>query len=176
MVRNTKAVFLDRDGVINKPTIIKNKSYAPTKVKDFRLYPNVAKFCKMLKKKKFLLIVITNQPDYKKKKISINILHQMHERLKKKIKFDDIYISLSSNSKNFFKKPNPGMLLEAKKKYNISFKKSYLIGDRFSDIEVARNVGCKAIFIDRKYDELKPSYQIKNTKSFEEAAKFILLR
>ena len=100
----------------------------------------------------------------------------MHERLKKKIKFDDIYISLSSNSKNFFKKPNPGMLLEAKKKYNISFKKSYLIGDRFSDIEAASNVGCKAIFIDRKYNELTPSYQIKNTKSFEGAAKFILLR
>ena len=68
MVKTSKAVFLDRDGVLNIPTIIKNKSYAPTKLKDFRLYPNVAKFCKMLKKKNFLLIVITNQPDYKKKK------------------------------------------------------------------------------------------------------------
>lgn len=176
MVRNTKAVFLDRDGVLNIPIIIKKKSYAPTKLNDFRLYPKVSKFCKILKKKGFLLIVITNQPDYKKKKISIKILHAMHEKLKKKIEFDDIYVSLSSNPKNFFKKPNPGMLLEAKKKYNISFKKSYLIGDRFSDIEAARNAGCKAIFIDRKYNELKPSYQIKNTKSFEEAVKFILLR
>ena len=68
------------------------------------------------------------------------------------------------------------MLLKAKKKYNIDFKKSYLIGDRHSDIEVAHKVGCKAIFIDRKYDELKPSYQIKSVKSFEGAAKFILLR
>jgi len=176
VVKVTKAVFLDRDGVLNVPIIIKKKSYAPTKLKDFRLYPKVARFCKMLKQKGFLLIVITNQPDYRKKKIPIKVLHEIHQKLKKKIEYDNIYISLSSNPKNFFKKPNPGMLLEAKKKYNIDFKKSYLIGDRFSDIEAASNVGCKAIFIDRKYNELKPSYQIKNTKSFEGAVKFILLR
>ena len=176
MVRTSRAIFLDRDGVLNKPIIKKNKSYAPTQLKDFILYPNVAKYCKMLKKKNFLLIVVTNQPDYRKKKISINILEKMHEKLKKKIEFDDIYIALSSSPKNFFKKPNPGMLLAAKKKYNIDFKKSYLIGDRFNDIEAASNVGCKAIFIDRKYNELTPSYQIKNTKSFAGAVKFILLR
>ncbi|MDB4081458.1 HAD-IIIA family hydrolase [Candidatus Pelagibacter sp.] len=176
MVKTVKAVFLDRDGVLNVPLIVQKKNYAPTKLKDFRLYPKVAKFCKILKQKGFLLIVITNQPDYRKKKIPIKILYQMHEKLKKKIEFDDIYISLSSNPKNFFKKPNPGMLLEAKKKHNINFKKSYLIGDRFSDIEAARNVGCKAIFIDRKYNELKPSHQVKNTGTFEGAVKFILLR
>ena len=71
MVKVTKAVFLDRDGVLNVPIIIKKKSYAPTKLKDFRLYPKVARFCKMLKQKGFLLIVITNQPDYRKKKISL---------------------------------------------------------------------------------------------------------
>jgi len=176
MVRKTKAVFLDRDGVLNNPIIKKKKSYEHTNLEDFRLYPKVSKFCKMLKKKGFLLVVVTNQYDYPKKKMSKKVLYKMHEILKQKIKFDDIFISLSALSKNFFRKPNPGMLLKAKKKYNIDFKKSYLIGDRHSDIEVAHKVGCKAIFIDRKYDELKPSYQIKSVKSFEGAAKFILLR
>jgi len=175
MVKSNKAVFLDRDGVLNKPILIKKKSYAPTKLKDFRLYPHVSKFCKMLKKKGYLLIVVSNQPDYLKKKISLKILHEMNNKLKEKIDFDDIFIALSSNKKNFFKKPNPGMLLKAKKKYKIDFKKSYLIGDRFVDIETANKVGCKSIFIDRKYSELKPTYQIKNTNSFQGAAKFILL-
>lgn len=175
MVKSNKAVFLDRDGVLNIPKIIKNKSYAPTNLKDFRLYPNVSKFCKLLKKKGYLLIVISNQPDYLKKKISLKILHEMNNKLKKKIEFDDIYVALSSNKKNFFKKPNPGMLLKAKKKYKINFKKSFLIGDRFTDIETANKVGCKSIFINRNYNELRPTYQIKNTNSFQEAARFILL-
>ena len=68
MVKSTKAVFIDRDGVLNKPILIRKKSYAPTKLKDFRLYPHVSKFCKMLKKKGYLLIVVSNQPDYLRKK------------------------------------------------------------------------------------------------------------
>ena len=51
MVKKTKAVFLDRDGVLNVPIIKKKKSYAPTSLEDFKLYPKVSKFCKMLKKK-----------------------------------------------------------------------------------------------------------------------------
>jgi len=106
----------------------------------------------------------------------LNILKKIHEALKKKIQFDDIYVSLSSNNKNFFRKPNPGMLIRAKKKYNINFKKSYLIGDRRTDIEAAKRAGCKAIFINRNYEELPPSYQIKTVKSFGEAVNFILLK
>ena len=176
MVNSTKVVFLDRDGVLNVPIIVKGKSFAPTNLKHFRIYPYVEKYCKKLKKKNFLLIVVTNQPDYYKKKISISNLKKMHEKLKKKIQFDDIYVSFSSNNKNFFRKPNPGMLLAAKKKYNINFKESYLIGDRYKDMEVASKVGCNAIFIDRKYKELKPFSQIKTAKSFRQAANFILLR
>jgi D-glycero-D-manno-heptose 1,7-bisphosphate phosphatase len=176
MVKNKKAVFLDRDGVLNLPIVIKNKPYAPIRIKDFRLYPYVAKFCKILKKNNFLLIVVTNQPDYYRKKIPLNILKEIHQKLRIKIQSDDIYVSLSSDKKNFLRKPNPGMLLKAKKKHNINFKKSYLIGDRHTDIEAANRVGCKAIFINRKYEELTPSYQIKTVKSFREAVNFILLK
>ena len=65
-----KAIFLDRDGVLNKPLIKRGKSYAPLKVKDFKLYPKVEDICRKLKKK-YLLVVVTNQPDIKKKKTKI---------------------------------------------------------------------------------------------------------
>jgi D-glycero-D-manno-heptose 1,7-bisphosphate phosphatase len=168
-----KAVFLDRDGVLNIPIIKNKKSFAPLKLKDFRLYPNVEHFCKILKKD-FLLIVITNQPDFLKKKISLNILKEMNNLLKKKINYDDLFYSLSGNPKNLYRKPNIGMFLKAKKKFSIDVKKSYLIGDRFTDIELARKVRCRSIFIDRRYNEKQPVSQIFTAKSFTQAVKFII--
>ena len=76
MVKKRFAIFLDRDGVLNKPIIKKFKSYAPTNLKDFKLYPNTKKNCRLLKKK-YLLIVVTNQPDYKKKKYQCKILTKL---------------------------------------------------------------------------------------------------
>ena len=108
-----KVVFLDRDGVLNRPNIVDGKSYAPLKVKDFKLYPNVKKLCKKLKNKKYLLIVITNQPDIKKGKISINDLNIMHRKLYKSINYDGIYYCSAISKKSKFKKPNVGMFKKA---------------------------------------------------------------
>jgi D-glycero-D-manno-heptose 1,7-bisphosphate phosphatase len=167
------AVFLDRDGVLNIPKIVKNRSYAPLKFKEFRFYPKVKKNCNLLKKY-FLLIIVTNQPDVKRGKIKISELNKMHKKLHDEIKYDDLYYCKSLNKKSKFRKPNPGMLLKAINKYNINLSKSYLIGDRWSDIEAGNKVGCKTIFIDRNYKEKKPNKFDFKVKSFSMAAKFIL--
>ena len=175
MVRRTSAVFLDRDGVLNKPIIKNYKSYAPTSLKDFKLYPNTKKNCKLLKKK-YLLIVVTNQPDYMKKKIPISNLREINDKLYKNIKYDDLYICLDKNKKSFNRKPNPGMLIKAIKKYNINIKKSFLVGDRWSDMEAGKKVGCKTVFIDRGYKERKPNKTYASVKSLSEATKLIMTR
>lgn len=168
-----KALFLDRDGVLNIPNIIRGKSYAPLKYKNFRLYPGVKKYCKMLKKK-YLIIVVTNQPDVKTGKLEITELEKMHEKLYKSIFYDYLLYSTALSKKSKFRKPNPGMLLKANKIFKINLKKSYLIGDRWSDIEAGEKVGCKTVFIDRNYKEKKPIKFAFKAKSFTMASKYIL--
>ena len=171
--KKQKVVFLDRDGVLNKPIIIKGKSFAPRKIKDFVIYPNVIKYCRLLKKN-FLLIVITNQPDIKRNLISLKEIKLMHKKLYNLIKYDNLYYSIALNKNSFMRKPNPGMLIKAIKDFNINPKKSYMIGDRWSDIKAGNKVGCKTIFIDRNYNEKKPSLQDYNASSFSSAARIIL--
>ena len=79
--------------------------------------------------------------------------------------------SLSINSK--FKKPNAGMLLKSIKEFNIDTRMSYLIGDRWSDIEAGKKVKCKTIFIDRNYEEKKPNNPDFTVKSFKKAVEVI---
>ena len=173
-IKNTKkAIFLDRDGVLNIPFIKNGKTYAPKKFQEFKLYPNVKFYCKKLKLY-FLLIVVTNQPDVSRKLIQLKELKKMHQKLKQKIDYDDLFYCTDVSKKSYYKKPNVGMFKRAIKKYNIDPLKSYLIGDRWSDIESGNKIGCKTIFIDRKYKEQKPINPFLITKSFSESARFIL--
>jgi len=173
MVKKKPAIFLDRDGVLNIPMIKKGKSFAPRKLSEFKLYPYVSELCNKLKHY-YLLIVVTNQPDLKKKKLKINQLNLMHNKLKKKINYDELNYCSSLSIKSKFKKPNAGMLLRSINKFNIDTRKSFLIGDRWSDIEAGKKVKCKTIFIDRKYKEKKPKNPDFTVKSFKKAVEVIL--
>ena len=98
----------------------------------------------------------------------------MHNYLKKKIRYDSIYINTSISKKDYYRKPNPGMLMKAIKKNMIDIKLSYLVGDRKMDIDCATKVGCKSIFIDRNYHEKKPTKQIFTTQSLNKAVNYII--
>jgi len=166
------AIFLDRDGVLNIPKIKNGKTFAPININDFRLYPFVSKLCKKLKKK-YLLIVVTNQPDLQNGKLKIKQLNLMHHKLKKKINYDGLYYCASKSLRSKFKKPNPGMLLKSIKEFNIDTNKSFLIGDRWSDIEAGKKINCKTIFINRNYKEKKPKNVDFTVKSFKKAVETI---
>ena len=101
------------------------------------MYPNLKKFCDILKKN-FLLIVITNQPDIKRGKLKIDELTKMHKKLYQRISYDYLLYSTSLTTRSKYRKPNPGMLIKSINKFNINTKKSYLIGDRWSDIEAGK--------------------------------------
>ena len=168
-----RAVFLDRDGVLNKAPIANNKKPLSIKnISDLRFLPKVIETCKILKNK-FLLIMITNQPDVSRKKISRSKVKKINIFIKKKLKLDDVYVCYSNNDKSILRKPNPGMIIKAAKKYKINLKKSYLIGDRWKDIDAGKKVFCKTIFINKNYNEklnMKPDYKI---KKFEEILNYI---
>ena len=125
-------------------------------------------------KKGFKTIVVTNQPDVGNNKISKNTLKNAYCS-KKKTKVNQIYACVHTAKENCScRKPMPGMLLKARKRHKINFKKSYMVGDRLMDIKCGKKVGCKTIFINRNYKEKIPSGKTPSVKNLKEATETIL--
>ena len=169
-----KAVFLDRDGVINE--MVYNPDFGtidcPLNPKEFKLLPGVAKAVKLINEMGFLAIVISNQPCVSKGKISLKLLEEINKKLERELAkegacLDGIYYcfhhpdSSQVKVKKYLKKcgcrkPMPGLLLEAAKEMNVVLSKSYMIGDGFTDIQAGKRAGCKTIFL----GHLRPSWCI----------------
>ena len=165
-----KACFLDRDGILNNAIVAKGKPFAPRNEKDFKIKKNFLHVAKHLKLLNYLLKIKTNQPDVKKKLIKKKTVNKFNKELKKFFNLDDVFVCYSNNNNYFRRKPNPGMIIEAQKKWKIDLKKSYLIGDRKKDIDAGLKVGLKTIFLDENYKEPKPinyHFKIKNLSSIK---------
>ena len=170
-----KAVFLDRDGILTKPLIINRKSFAPKKLKDFKLYYTSAKSVKRLKSAGYFVFVITNQPDVGKKLLSKIVLKKMHKILLKKTKIDEVYCCIHRQDENCYcRKPKPGLILQIAKKYKIDLKNSFVVGDRASDIEAGKRAKCRTIFVDKKYFEKRPNSQEISCLNLHQATNYIL--
>jgi D-glycero-D-manno-heptose 1,7-bisphosphate phosphatase len=175
VVESSKAVFLDRDGVIVRGKIINNKLYAPRDINLFYFYPKVLNNLNNLKKLGFKLFIITNQPDLGNNKISLETLSKMHNLIINNLPIDKIYMCTHSQKANCkCRKPKPYLIKKASKENNIDLSKSYLIGDRWSDIKAGFDSGCRNIFINRHYKEKQPREQIKTVYSLAGAVRYIL--
>ena len=149
-----KAVFLDRDGVLNKAIIIDRKPYPPKTENELEILSGVVEGLIELKKLGYLLIVITNQPDVARGTTSKEAIDKINNCLKSQLIIDEIFCCFHDNSDNCdCRKPKPGMIFEAAKKWNIDLSSSFLVGDRWRDIETGKNAGIKSILIDCGYDE-----------------------
>ena len=169
----TKAIFLDRDGVLNKPKIINGRPFAPTKFEDFKVYAEAAEVLNNFKKNFYKIIVVTNQKDVGKGIINMDVLDRMHKSLLELLPIDEIKVCICVDECECYK-PNPGMLLEAKNKWNLHLKECYIIGDSWRDIGAGYNAGCKTILIDRKYQMPMPYKPDIIVNSLKEAEKKVL--
>ena len=159
-----KAVFLDRDGVINKAFVKDGLPKSPNSLNELKILPGVKESILRLKELGFICLVVTNQPDVPRGKINKNTVIEMNNFLKKEIKLDDIFVCYHDDKDNCnCRKPKPGLLLQASKKWNVDFKKSFIIGDRWRDIQAGEKIGCKTIFLDYKYN-LKKSLSTANKR------------
>ena len=167
MVRKKKCIFFDRDGtLIDTPKSKQNKPKSYNNLNQIHLKMEVIDVCLKLKKN-YLLMLLTNQPDVKRKKNSKINVENINLYLKKKLFLDYILVDYSDDEKNFFRKPNPGMIFFAKKKFDLDLEKSYVVGDRWRDIDAGFAAKCKTIFIDKNYDEKlnhEPDFRVKNFK------------
>lgn len=170
-----KAIFLDRDGVINKAIMRNGKPFSPRFLKEFKILPGVKKALIELKKKGFLNIVVTSQPDIRRGLLKLEDLKKMHEVLNKELPIDDIKFCPHDDSDNCnCRKPKPGMLLEAAKKWSVELKKSFMVGDTWKDAGAARAAGCCFFLIRRRYNRgLKKDFdfEVKNLKEAVEIIK-----
>jgi D-glycero-D-manno-heptose 1,7-bisphosphate phosphatase len=143
-----KAIFLDRDGVINKLIIRNGKAQAPYTLEEFELFFGVEEAIKLIKKAGYLTIVVTNQPDVARGWVSKESVLLINNKVREVLLIDDIKICFHTNEDHCLcRKPMPGMLLEAQKEWNIDIQNSFMIGDRYSDIEAGKRAGCKTILI-----------------------------
>jgi D-glycero-D-manno-heptose 1,7-bisphosphate phosphatase len=163
-----QAVFLDRDGVINRALERESKPYPPRSPAEFEILPEVPAACARLKQAGFLLVVVTNQPDVGRGTLEKEIVETIHAEMCRQLPIDRVevcYHSGQGQSDCDCRKPKPGMLLRAAKELGIDLARSWMVGDRWRDIDCGHAAGCRTIFIDRGYAEaLKqpPNFRAKN--------------
>jgi D-glycero-D-manno-heptose 1,7-bisphosphate phosphatase len=171
-----RAVFLDRDGVINKAFVRDGKPFPPPSPQELEVLPGVPEALQELKSHGYVLLVVTNQPDVGRGKLSRKTLDEMHQGLRAQLPLDDILVCCHTDEDNCdCRKPMPGMLLEAARKHSIDIANSFMVGDRWRDIEAGYNAGCKTILIDYGYSERPPDREPDfRVSSLREAADWII--
>jgi D-glycero-D-manno-heptose 1,7-bisphosphate phosphatase len=172
-----RAVFLDRDGVINRAILRDGKPYAPTTFAEFEILSGVPEACAKLKQAGYLLIVATNQPDVGRGTLAQSIVETIHAHMCKLLPIDRVEVCYHPGqgaSDCDCRKPKAGMLLRAARELGIDLAQSWMVGDRWRDVDCGHAAGCRTVFIDYGYAEaLKqtPDFQVKNLL---EAAQVIL--
>lgn len=149
-----KAIFLDRDGVINKVVMRKGIVSSPWKLEEFEILPDVKECLEEFEEMGFLNIVFTSQPDVSRGLLKIEDLEEMHKSIMKMLPVDEVKFCPHDDKDNCnCRKPKPGLLLEAAKKWSIDLKNSFVIGDTWKDIGAGKGAGCKTILIRREYNK-----------------------
>ena len=163
-----RAVFLDRDGVINRALEREAKPYPPRNLAEFEILPEVPAACAKFKAAGFLLVVVTNQPDVGRGTLKKEIVETIHAEMCRRLPIDRVEVCYhpgQGRSDCDCRKPKPGMLLRAAKELGIDLAQSWMVGDRWRDIDCGHAAGCRTVFIDRGYAEelrQKPDFSAGN--------------
>ena len=170
-----RAVFLDRDGVLNAAIVKKGKPFSPRSVSELQILPGVAEALELLKQRGFLLIVITNQPDVARGDLELSVADGINDTLKRLLPLDRIFACYHDDADNCdCRKPKAGAIITTAKELGISIDSSYMIGDRWKDIAAGNTAGCTTIFLDRGYKEKRPEAPDYMASCLSEATEFIL--
>jgi D-glycero-D-manno-heptose 1,7-bisphosphate phosphatase len=170
-----RAIFLDRDGVINRAVVRNGKPYPPATLDDFVLLPGVVSAILALRQAGFLIIVVTNQPDVATGLQRREVVEAMHEKLLSAQLCDEVKACYHIDADGCdCRKPKPGMLLDAARKWQIDLKSSFMVGDRWRDVQAGKSVGCFTYFIDYQYQEKAPDKPDETVTSLKDAVQSIL--
>jgi D-glycero-D-manno-heptose 1,7-bisphosphate phosphatase len=159
-----KAVFFDRDGVLNHLIKRDGSYYSPQRFRDFYITDDAKDVIAHVHEMGYLAIVVSNQPDISRGKLKQFELDKMSDSLFEELSIDDVfYCTHDDGNDTGCRKPAPGLFFAAHKIYNIDFKKSFMIGDTWKDVEAAQKVGISMILLNKKYNQdLKKVIRIKS--------------
>ena len=147
-------MFLDRDGVLNRPIVREGRPYPPRSVDAFHLYPEVPAACERLRTLGFALVVVTNQPDIGRGQLNDEVVAAMHRRLRQQVPVDGVYVCPHDDHDGCScRKPAPGLLIRAAADLELDLSRSVMVGDRWRDVEAGQRAGCQTVYIDRSYRE-----------------------
>mgnify|MGYP001770210362 CR=1 FL=1 len=146
-----KAVFLDRDGVVNE--VLTNRVHFVNKPEDFYLLDGVGEAVALLNRSGFQVFVVTNQGGIGLGYMSEKMLHKIHDKMVREIgrkggRITDIkYCPHAPKERCSCRKPNPKMILDLAEQYQVDLKKSYMIGDRDVDLIAGKKAGVRTVLI-----------------------------
>ncbi|MDP3073396.1 MAG: HAD-IIIA family hydrolase [Opitutaceae bacterium] len=174
------AVFLDRDGTLNRQVVREGKPYPPQTLAEFQLFDGVPAACAQLAAAGYVLVVATNQPDVGRGTQSQAVVEEMHAHLQNLIpaiaRIEACYAPGQgvAHPDDHRRKPEPGMLLDAARALELDLARSWMIGDRWRDIDCGRRAGVRTVFIDFGYAEELQAAPDFTVSSFAEAARIVL--
>ena len=169
------AVFLDRDGVLNVAEVRGGCPYPPASVEELTLLPGVQGACAHLKKAGFLLIVVTNQPDIARGKAPSKNIDAINDVLRERLSLDEVCVCPHDDADCCdCRKPRPGLLLSAARRWDINLAASFMVGDRWRDVDAGRAAGCRTVFIDYGYAERRPARPDLVTSSLAAAVPYLV--
>ncbi len=168
------AVFFDRDGVLNAAVVRDGKPYPPTVPEELAIDSDAARVVADLRARGFMVVVVTNQPDVARGTTTAAAVDAINERLRAAVGVDAVYTCVHDNQDGCAcRKPKPGMLLRAARELGLDLDASYMVGDRWSDIEAGRRARCRTVWIERSYAECSPVGHDAGVASLTEAWRWI---
>lgn len=170
-----RVIFLDRDGVINRAEVREGKPYPPANLAAMELLPGVPAALQALHAAGWMLIVVTNQPDVARGTTPRAVVDAINAHLKEILPIEEFRTCYHDSGDGCdCRKPLPGALLAAACEHGIDLKRSFMVGDRWRDVEAGQRAGCKTVFIDYGYAEKQPGTFDYKVKSLQEAATIII--
>lgn len=170
-----KAVFLDRDGVINKAKVLNGLPFPPNDLDELFIIEGVPEAIELLLNSNYLVVVVTNQPDVARGTVERKKIELINFEISKRTGIRNFYTCFHDDSDDCScRKPKPGLLIEAARDYSLDLKSSFMIGDRWRDVSAGQAVGSRCFFIDYGYSEKSPKMPFKKVSSLLEAAHLIL--
>ena len=149
-----RAVFFDRDGVLNNLVFRDGKYYSPRNINNFKLFNDAEKVIHTIRDKGYLAIIVSNQPDIARGYLKKSVLDEMTKLLFDKLSVDDVFYCMHDDPDvEECRKPAPGLIIKAQKKWGIDLNQSLMVGDTKKDQGAAKNAGVKFILISRSYND-----------------------